>query len=219
MINKFTIFGERCSGTNYLENIIKSNFEIEITWKYGWKHFFGFKNYDNSDNVLFIGIIRNPFDWINSLFLDKHHLAPHLRDNIQSFLNKEFWSIHDKSNLGEIMEDRNILTKERYKNIFELRAIKNKYLLEILPTKVKNYIIIRYEDLIYNFTDTINKIKNMGLFVKPNIIFPINITYDCKYLETYNKDKKKHKKYLISRQLILNNPNINLYYERTLKYI
>jgi len=219
MINKFTIFGERCSGTNYLENIIKSNFEIEITWKYGWKHFFGFTNYDNSDNVLFIGIIRNPFDWINSLFLDKHYLAPHLRDNIQSFLNKEFWSIHDKSNLGEIMEDRNILTKERYKNIFELRAIKNKYLLELLPIKVKHYIIIRYEDLIYNFIDTINKIKNIGLLVKPNINYPININYDCKYLETYNKDKKKHKKNLISRQLILNNPNINLYYERKLKYI
>jgi hypothetical protein len=219
MINKFTIFGERCSGTNYLENIIKSNFEIEITWKYGWKHFFGFSNYDNSDNVLFIGIIRNPFDWINSLFLDKHHLAPHLRDNVQSFLNKEFWSIHSNSNLGEIMEDRNILTKERYKNIFELRAIKNKYLLEILPIKVKNYIIIRYEDLIYNFIDTINKIKNIGLLVKPNINYPININYDCKYLETYNKDKKKHKKNLISRQLILNNPNINLYYERKLKYI
>jgi hypothetical protein len=219
MITKFTIFGERCSGTNYLEEIIKSNFEIEITWDYGWKHFFGFNNYINTDNVLFIGIIRNPFDWINSLFIDKHHLASHLKKNIRNYLNDEFWSIHDKSELGEIMEDRNIFSKERYKNIFELRFTKIKYLLEILPTKVQSCIIIRYEDLIHNFENTINKIKNCGLTIKNNIEYPININRDCKYSNTYNKDIKKYKKHIISKQVIINNPNINLYYERMLNYI
>jgi len=242
MIQKFTIFGERCSGTNYLENIIKNNFEIEVTWDYGWKHFFGFNDYtntmnlskqcvdkellsganakDNSDKVLFIGIVRNPFDWLNSLFIDKHHLAPHLKNNIKSYLNDEFWSIHDNYNLGEIMEDRNIFTKERYKNIFEMRATKIKYLLEVLPTIVKNYTFIRYEDLINDFEKTLNKIKNCGLIVKPNIDFPINNTkYDYKYLKDYDKNEKKNKKYIISKQLILNNPNINLYYERKLNYI
>ncbi len=30
-IKNFTIYGERCSGTSYLEEIIKLNFNIEIT--------------------------------------------------------------------------------------------------------------------------------------------------------------------------------------------
>ena len=41
-IKNFTIFGERCSGTNYVQQLILKNFDTEITWKYGWKHFFGF---------------------------------------------------------------------------------------------------------------------------------------------------------------------------------
>jgi hypothetical protein len=45
MIKKFTIMGERCSGTNFLEQIILSNFHINITWEYGWKHFFGFYDF------------------------------------------------------------------------------------------------------------------------------------------------------------------------------
>ena len=39
MIKKFTIYGERCSGTNYLENLILVNFDVNLTWEYGWKHF------------------------------------------------------------------------------------------------------------------------------------------------------------------------------------
>ena len=42
MIKKVTIYGERCSETNYLEQLLINNFDIDITWKYGWKHFFGF---------------------------------------------------------------------------------------------------------------------------------------------------------------------------------
>lgn len=43
MITKCTIYGERCSGTNYLQNIITENFDVTITWEYGWKHFLDFK--------------------------------------------------------------------------------------------------------------------------------------------------------------------------------
>ena len=41
MLKKFTIYGERCSGTNYLEKIINLNFDVNVTWEFGWKHFFG----------------------------------------------------------------------------------------------------------------------------------------------------------------------------------
>lgn len=66
----------------------------------------------------------------------------------------------------ERMEDRNIYTGERYKNIFELRHTKLKWMLEDLPNKVDNCIFIRYEDLINDFEKTLIKIKDMGLEVK-----------------------------------------------------
>ena len=74
MIQKVTIYGERCSGTNYLEKLLKINFDIEVIWCYGWKHFYGFSDLSNSDDVLFIGIIRNITDWTNSLYRTPYHL-------------------------------------------------------------------------------------------------------------------------------------------------
>jgi len=77
-MKKVTIYGERCSGTNYLEELLLLNFDVETVWDYGWKHFFGFNDLTNSDDTLFIGIIRNLEDWINSLYREKHHLPIHL---------------------------------------------------------------------------------------------------------------------------------------------
>ena len=76
MILNYTIYGERCSSTNYLQNLMELNFDIDVTWKYGWKHFFGFRQEKliDSENTLFICIVRNLNDWLNSLYIKKHHL-------------------------------------------------------------------------------------------------------------------------------------------------
>jgi hypothetical protein len=101
MIKKFTIYGERCSGTNYLESVMKFNFDTKLTWEYGWKHFFGFHVLENCDDTLFICIVRNLPDWVNSFFREKHHLPLKYKtkmstdQKIDEFLNKEFWSFHD----------------------------------------------------------------------------------------------------------------------------
>ena len=150
-MNLFTILGERCSGTNFLENAILENFDIGLTWTFGNKHFFGHHKYKNSDNVLFIGIVRNPYDWVNSFYRDKHHLPPELTANVESFLCNEFYSINEGK---EIMEDRNIINNNRYSNIYESRFIKTKFLIEEMPKKVKNYILIKYEDLNNNYEKT-----------------------------------------------------------------
>jgi hypothetical protein len=76
MITHFTIFGERCSGTNYLEEVINANFHINFTSKYGNKHFFCANEYHTKDttNTLFIGIIRNPVYWVNSFSKELYHV-------------------------------------------------------------------------------------------------------------------------------------------------
>ena len=91
----------------------------------------------------------------------------------------------------EIIEDRNIYTKKRYKNIFELRHTKIKWMIEDLPNKVKNYIFIRYEELINNFDETLIKIKDKGLQVKKNIDLTglaLFLTKIWPYIQFFNKE-------------------------------
>jgi hypothetical protein len=222
MIAQFTIFGERCSGTNYLEEVILNNFDINVTYEYSHKHFFGFQNelLQISDDTLFICIVREPISWINSFFKNMHHLSlqfMELDKNIKKylFLNAPIWSLHE--NNTENLFDRNIYTGKRYKNIFELRYTKLKYQLTYLPTQVKNYIFIRYEDLLTNFNETMHKIKNKGLKVKNEDTFPLNSN---KYKNT-NKIFTFKKNYEIHPDKILNNPFFKVFneYDKKLGYV
>ena len=211
MIQKVTIYGERCSGTSYLEELLMANFDVEIVWTYGWKHFFGFNDLTNSDDVLFIGIVRNLTDCVNSLFREHHHLQPELkRGDVNDFLNKEFYSFHHDNGDDEIMEDRNIETNERYKNVFESRHVKNKFLVETMPKLVNNYLLITHDNLVKDFANVMNQIKNCNLPVKSNIEFPTNIHYykhheDAPYIKKTNE---------ISDDVIIK--NANLFYEKIL---
>jgi hypothetical protein len=217
-MRKVTIYGERCSGTNYLEELLVLNFDVEIVWDYGWKHFFGFSDLTNNDDTLFIGIIRNLEDWINSLYREKHHLPKHLTKNIDTFLNDTFYSVLTNPNTDEdededeIMSDRNIDTGERYKNIYELRLVKNKYLIEKMPKLVKNYCLITYNELVDNFLDVMNKLKKCGLKIKDDINFPLNVNY-------YKNDKNSlyiKKENTISKEMIIIENEELIFYEKLL---
>ena len=220
MVNFITIYGERCSGTNYLQNLIELNFTQPIIWEYGNKHFFGFNDLNNTDDTLFICIVRNSTSWLNSLYHTPHHLVNNLRHNRTNFLNNEFCSFDDNDgNTDESIElpnDRNIYTKNRYKNVFELRYTKLKFMIEDLPHKVKHTLIIRYEDLLDDFESTMNKLKDYGnLTIRESVYFPLNNTsYDVKYLKPYVKNKYT----TFSEDDINTHPDYNTYYEHKLLY-
>lgn len=214
MCKKFTIYGERCSGTNYLEQLMTTNFNIEVTWDYGWKHFFGFHNFSNTeeeDNTLFIGIIRHPVSWIDSFFNNQHHIHHHI-DDINTFLTTE---INSFNNSIEIMNDRNYMNGKRYKNVFELRFYKNYYLINIMPQKVKNYILIRYEDL---SSSTINILMNIE--TKFNLKRKLPEIKNVKYYK-YEKNKKYTKKKINLPKIIIIfiMKHINKIQEKKLGYI
>ena len=204
-IKKFIIYGERCSGTNFLENIILENFDIEISWEQGSKHFFCFNTYDkrNFDDTLYIGIIRDPIYWINSFSKELHHVPEINRQNLRNFLFNEFYSVNDeletKPKLQTILfnnkpqniyrystmtEDLNYTTNKKYKNIFELRKIKNGYLMDVMPNKVKNYILINYEKLLTDYEETLELIKNKFNLTQKHTTFKKIIKY--KKSDTYN---------------------------------
>lgn len=219
-INKYTIFGERASGTNYLQNLIDLNFDAKLTWEFGFKHFFGHNNLENSDDTLFICIVRDPHEWLNSFWRNPWHLSPLCKSNINNFLTSEI-SSYNNINSGlkdgtEILEDRHIFTKERYKNIFELRHTKLKYMIEDLIMLVNHYIFIKHEDLLYNFENTMHKIRSTGLQQKQNIKFPLNT---LRYKNNGGMIYKKNKNYLISKKRIYDDKNLNPKYEKICGYL
>jgi len=203
-IKYFTIFGERCSGTNFLEETITHNFNLQYKTDKN-KHFFCFNKYntENANDTLFIGIIRNPIYWLNSFSKELHHVPKINKQNLNNFLLNEFYSVEDETEIKKQsstpnflfsnisrhqinshkpkinVNDLNYINGKKYKNIFELRKLKNYYLMNIMPNKVNNYILINYENLLYNFDETLNTIMNK-----------FNLSKKC---ENYVKVKKYKK--------------------------
>ena len=82
MIKYFTIYGERCSGTNFLLHAIEENFNLTFSNDYSWKHFFGhysFEKNEKEDETLFIGIIRHPIEWLDSFHKKMHHVPKKIK--------------------------------------------------------------------------------------------------------------------------------------------
>ncbi len=213
MIQRFTIYGERCTGTNYLEELILNNFTIPLTWDYGYKHFFGHKSLDGSHGTLFLCLVRNPVDWLNSLYEKPYHIH-HLRKNVATFLCAPYSSYYDDTGL-EILEDRNIYNHQRYKNLMELREVKLHYLYRTLPTLVKNYYFIKYEDIVRNVEPFLEELKQkFGLQQK----FPFwrNIPYHKK---DKSKPFKKTKKNYIPIDAVIKHPDYLPELEEEIGYV
>jgi hypothetical protein len=156
-IKRIQIYGERCSGTNYLEDLLRRNVKsAQITWEFGWKHFFYRPGVEDANDCLFLVIYRNPFDWLRSLHRNPWHAAPPLRSlNFSDFIRAEWWCIHDEHSRTtptdprygtEIVRERDPETNERFANVLRLRTAKIRN-WESLREKTSHHIAIKYEDL------------------------------------------------------------------------
>ena len=169
-IKYFTILGERNSGTHFLEYAFKFNFS-SLTYLKNVKHFFGYGELEtlpSLDETLIICLLRDPIEWIDSFFKRQHHVPPENKKSINHFIENIFYSIYEEGekNNTEIMEDRNMITGERYKNIFELRKVKNNYLMNEIPKKVKHVFLLRYEELRDHYQETMQIIQTKFNLIK-----------------------------------------------------
>lgn len=203
-IKKYTILGERHSGTNLVAECMYYHSDIPLTWEYGWKHFFGYCNESilrKATDSLFICITRNPYDWLLAMQNMPYH-ANHLDKSKNTFFLEEWYSTNNNI---EIIEDRNFITKERYKNIFDLRSNKLKYLYNTLPTIVQNLIIIDYNQLVCSskiFFDTLEQ--------------SFGIKYLTKFRDVYFNEPTK---YILSDDILeIFNSNIDWHIESDFGY-
>lgn len=215
IMKQFTILGERCSGTHFLQHAITQNFDI-VYDKYQ-KHFFGHSKHSQQyqTDTLFICIVRNPIEWIDSFFKRTHHVPPCNTKNIHTFLNNEWYSISEEgiSKGMEIMDDRNIDAPEkRYTSIFEMRYIKNKYLME---HPLRNKILIRYEDLRDRYTEVLDFIGKQFDLKRLSNNYILIEKYKGTYLDDFKPKpislSKEIQQYIID--------HINLQQEQRLGYL
>ncbi len=167
-INIFQVYGERRSGTNFIEKLIKKNNTLKPVSRFGWKH--GIPTYPILPSCcLFIVVVRNPKDWLQSFYRAPFEVDPGISKlSFSDFIRAEWesiytpldsgWSRHGydlnyRLGRGEILQlDRHPIEGRRYKNVLELRSVKLAGHLSILNRGV-NALIVRYEDIVNTTSD------------------------------------------------------------------
>lgn len=150
------LFGERCSGTNYVEQLLRRNaIGLVPTDRHGWKHGFVDRLEGSVDDTLFVLVFRDPFDWARSLWKKPWHVAAPLRDvSFAQFVRTEWqceWGrdmdlAADDPRIGsEMMHERDPATRERFANCLRLRTAKARHWLS-LQGEGRRMVAVRYED-------------------------------------------------------------------------
>lgn len=187
-MEKFIILGERCSGTNYLQNLVQENFNVQHN-KLCHKHFFLHMKPQDFKGTKVIMIVRNPKDWLNSFFHTPHHVPKKNSKSWKTFLTANPWrSVKNKKDM-----DMNPRTGIFFSNIFQMRFYKLKYML-FLQKKLgnKHVILLKYENVMKNTNLEINKIATTFTWKTKNDVIQ-QIDYDAtkfnnkKQFVTYKK--------------------------------
>lgn len=225
IINDYTIFGERNSGTNYLAKVLNNYLALKSTKKFGFKHWYLKDHFPrgrpnkttdneclvslkNSDDTLFIFTVRNPYDWCGAMKTKPYHMKETNHSSLYDFISNKYISYEDhlpadhgplSQSPWQIDEVTNKYFIEEADNLIELRNSKNNHFYA-LKNKVQHFHIIRQENL---EDDIQNLVSKFGLETKTDQLL-IDYEPPIKYVV----DKK-------SRQFInhnLNNKVDSLFY-------
>lgn len=174
-IQRIQIFGERCSGTNFLEKLLKTNVQNidEDYFYYGWKHFpcwFDFpcppelpkRNYtlENNQDCLFIIIFRDPYNWLRSLHSRPYHATHNLHHIPFAEFIRAKWTTKPLQMKEYACVEINPKTKLPFANILQLRTARIVNMLKIQDL-VPNYYMINYETLSRNPQEVLEEISRL----------------------------------------------------------
>jgi hypothetical protein len=149
------LFGERCSGTNFVAQLLRRNaWRLSPTDRFGWKHGFVDEVRGPAEDTAFLLVVRDPFDWAQSLWRQPWHAAAPLRDaTFSDFLRMEWhceWGRDMELAKGdprigsEMLHERDPATGERFVDILALRAAKLRAHLS-LRDRVRRFSVAQYE--------------------------------------------------------------------------
>jgi hypothetical protein len=204
-IKKYVLYGERHSGTTWINKSIQYKLDVVPSYDYGHKHFFlqqSWERLNSAHDVLFIAVVREIYNWIGAMHKHPHHLCYYAK-SIEDLL---FNPVISKDKHKKEIQDKNHINNKNHKNLLELRTTKLKYLYYYMPILVDNYVLIQYENFCKKPIETLKRIAK---------------TFDIKYL---NNDKnvigKPHPKYDLPTNIISYlDDNVKWEYEQLFGYV
>lgn len=219
-IKAYMILGERKSGTNYLRHLITENIP-SLVWREQWhKHIVPWVDLDDEKVVranqgeysifpdsLYIYIVRNPYDWVRSLF----------RNAYDSKIDNEDFDVYISHPwYNSWREDiLNPYTGRVFENVFSMRDYKIKSLLK-WSQRVQNFLIVRYEDIA-----TEQGAQEFMLFLKELVKLDFDVGFTPVNYHKFNKDRKfiqKPYRLLTLSQHSLINESLDWEVEETIGY-
>lgn len=135
-ITRFQVYGERCSGTNFVIRLLERNLaSARFTEEYGFKHWFVDEAMTVPDDVLVLTVSRGWTDWIRSFHAKPWHAHPSLRNlPMAEFLRREWHCVWDDDwyelakddprRGREMRHERDPETGDRFANVLAMRAAK-----------------------------------------------------------------------------------------------
>lgn len=156
-VARLQLFGERCSGTNYLHRLIERNIPgLPVVFDFGFKHAPPLQLHQPLHDCLFCVIYRDPFDWIRSLHAKPWHVVPELRHKpFGEFIRSPWHCVWDEQtntppaspSFGtEMLHERHPDTGQRYANPLQLRSDRLRR-WQALEQHVPRFWWVQYESL------------------------------------------------------------------------
>ena len=158
---EIALYGERCSGTNFIAEILRLNSGCKVSYPLGFKHFPKTFPVEEQRRLLLgrpvLFLIRHPESWVRSMFLNPWHAMKDIREkDFSDFLRAEWHSVWDEEanvfpgnpRYGQpIKEDRDPLTGKPFPNLLRMRTAKIHRFQEIESCSERS-CWVRLEDLV-----------------------------------------------------------------------
>lgn len=202
-IKFYSIVGERCSGTNYLNFLMKKNVNLSETQKFGWKHGFQLPKKNTIVNdTLCIFIIRNVYDWIRSIDKLRWHanksvceknFTEMIRFPWESSIDGAFGTWLDEGRKGQKIKSDLDDNGNYHPTPLDMRNYKTKKFLQ-LQHNFKHFYVINYDQLNKNPEKIIREMcQKFNINVKRNFENHIyrkgsNIKFTPKKYDTLTKN-------------------------------
>jgi len=154
-MNEIKLFGERNTGTIYLEWLLNNNLDIKLLndFNLGWKHRLA-PDIDeltsgSKEEIIFICMVKNPYSWIYSM-----HKRPYKHEKLSKLTFHDFI----RYSYGD------------YRNPVVLWNKKNKSYLE-LKNYVKYHHLIKYEDLLLDSRKCLDQVADKFQLSRSSVWF------------------------------------------------
>ncbi len=127
VIDRFQVYGERCSGTNFVIRLMERNIlSARFTEEFGHKHWYAEHPECIPASCLVVVVARDPYDWVRSLHRKPWHVAPALKELGFSDFIRAQWvgGIEEDGIWREHERERHPLSGCRFRDVMQLRQVK-----------------------------------------------------------------------------------------------